>query len=96
MSKLTIRYEGPTQKERISGVARRTATHWHVIHHVATRVTTARAWARIHAVLIDARFDARAIRIHRTLRPTVRVRVPEVIRKTGADAFVAIRVRSTG
>lgn len=68
------------QKERISGVAGRAAAHWNVIDNIATRVTAARAWTRIHAVLIDARLDAGTLGIHCAFRSTVRVRVPEVVR----------------
>lgn len=68
------------QKERISGVARRAAAHWNVIDDVATCVTAARTRARVYAVLIDARFDARTLGIHRAFRPTIGVRIPEIIR----------------
>lgn len=85
----------PAQKERISGVTRWTTAHWNVINNVATCVTTACAWARIHAVLIDARFDARTIRIHCAFWSTIRIRISEIVGQTGAHTFVARRIRST-
>lgn len=83
-----------TQKERISGVAGRAAAHWHVVDDIAARVTSARARTRIHAVLIDASLGAGTLGIHCAFRPTVRVRVPEIIRETSAHALVARRIRS--
>lgn len=59
--RLTIRYMWLAYKERISSVTRWTAAHWNVINNVATCILTTRAWARIHAVLIDASFGTGTI-----------------------------------
>lgn len=93
--KLTIRYMWSTQKERISGITRRTATHWNVINNVAACITTACAWARIYTVLINASSGTRTIWIHCAFWPTIRVRIPEVVRQTSAYTFVAFCVRPT-
>jgi len=83
-----------TQEERISGIARRAATHRDVIDDVATRVTSARAWTRIHAILIDARLGAGTLGIHCAFRSAVRVRVAKVVGETSAYTFVARRIGS--
>jgi len=83
-----------TQQERISSVARRAAAHWDVIDDVATRVTSACAWTRIHAILIDARLDAGTFGIHCAFRSAVRVRISEVVGETSAHTFVTRRIGS--
>lgn len=84
---------GTTESERIPSGARRAATHGDVIDHVAACTRPARAYARIHAVVIHASLHSTAVRVHGALWPTVRISIAEVIRQTCADTLVAVRVR---
>lgn len=85
--RLTILHDdGTTSRQRVAGVSVKTEADWSVMVHLTLSVETARAHARVTALVVDTSPVARAVRVEHTLRATPGPGVAEVAGRTGAGA----------
>lgn len=75
-----------TRFQRIPGVACETTARRLVVVNLALRVDSARSYARVLAIVVDASFRLRAIRVLHALRSATLVRIADVIGQAGARA----------
>lgn len=81
-----LTWDGETSGERVSCETLATATNRTVVDHLAAGVETARPWARINTLLIQACSVLGAFRAHHTLGSTAR-RTTDVTGQAGAHAL---------